>query len=145
MLWFIHHYFQLILRESFLKFTNNLRQQNIEPEFADPDYLVLMLSVETDPELLDGLEQALCQIPPREPITACCPQLLPGKQALRMHEAMLSDSETLPVEQCMGRIVAIPTVGCPPAVPILVCGERIDAHAMKCFAYYHIDSCCVVK
>lgn len=122
-----------------------LRQQNIEPEFADPDYLVLMLSVETDPELLDGLEQALRHIPPREPITACCPQLLPGKQALRMHEAMLSDSETLPIEQCMGRIVAIPTVGCPPAVPILVCGERIDAHAMKCFAYYHIDSCCVVK
>jgi len=122
-----------------------LCQKKMEPEFADPDYLVLMLSTETDAKMLNRLEQTLCQIPPHTPIEERCPQLVPGTQKIRMREAMLSDSETLPVEQCMGRIIALPTVGCPPAVPILVCGEVIDEHAISCFAYYGIDSCCVVK
>ena len=53
--------------------------------------------------------------------------------------------ELLAVEQSLGRILAVPTVGCPPAVPILVCGERIDRHAINCFKYYGIDSCLVIK
>jgi arginine/lysine/ornithine decarboxylase len=58
---------------------------------------------------------------------------------------MLSYSEVLPIGECLGRILAVPTLGCPPAVPILVCGERIDESALRCFAYYGIDTCCVVK
>lgn len=122
-----------------------LRQRNIEPEFADPDYLVLMLSAETGEETLAHLEQALCRIPPRSPITDPCPAFAPGEQVMTIREAALACSELLPVEQCLGRILAVPTVGCPPAVPILVCGERIDAHAIACFAYYGIDHCFVVK
>jgi len=32
-----------------------------------------------------------------------------------------------------------------PAVPILVCGERITAHTLDCFEYYGITECCVTK
>lgn len=122
-----------------------LRQQNIEPEFADPDYLVLMISAETDGETLARLERVLVQIPAQPPIPEESPVYLTGEQVMTIREAMLSDSEQLPAQQCLGRILAVPTVGCPPAVPILVCGERIDAHALGCFAYYGIDRCCVVK
>ena len=122
-----------------------LRRENIEPEFADPDYLVLMLSAETTDETLAYLEKVLCQIPPMAPVVEESPAFIPANRVMRIREAMLSCGEVLPVEQCLGRILAVPTVGCPPAVPILVCGEQIDAHAIKCFAYYGIDSCCVVK
>ena len=122
-----------------------LRQLKIEPEFADPDHLVLMLSAETDEDTLAQLEQALCQIPPRPPITDESPAFTPAEQVITIREAVLACSELLPVDQCNGRILAAPTVGCPPAVPILVCGERIDAHAMACFAYYGIDHCFVIK
>ena len=122
-----------------------LRRENIEPEFADPDYLVLMLSAETTDETLAYLEKVLCQIPPMAPIVEESPAFIPANRVMRIREAMLSCGEVLPVEQCLGRILAVPTVGCPPAVPILVCGEQIDAHAIKCFAYYGIDRCCVVK
>lgn len=122
-----------------------LRQLKIEPEFADPDYLVLMLSAETDEEALAQLAQALCRIPPQPPIEEKRPAFAPGEQVLTIREAMLACSELLPVDRCLGRILAVPTVGCPPAVPILVCGERIDAHAIGCFAYYGIDQCCVIK
>ena len=122
-----------------------LRQMKIEPEFADRDYIVLMLSAETDEEILAQLEQALCRIPPQMPIADPCPAFAPGERVMTIREAALACSELLPVERCCGRILAVPTVGCPPAVPILVCGERIDAHAIACFAYYGIDRCFVVK
>ena len=122
-----------------------LRQVKIEPEFADPDYLVLMLSAETDGETLSRLEQAFYGIPPRPPMHEERPAFAPGEQVLTIREAALACSEVLPAEQCLGRILAVPTVGCPPAVPILVCGERIDCHAMACFAYYGIDNCFVIK
>jgi arginine/lysine/ornithine decarboxylase len=35
-------------------------------------------------------------------------------------------------------------VGCPPAVPIVVSGERIDESAEECFAYYGITHCAVI-
>ena len=122
-----------------------LRKEDMEPEFADPDYMVLMLSAEMSETALTQLEQVLCRIPRQMPITEGCPGLIPGSQVLTIREAALACSELLPVEQCLGRVLAVPTVGCPPAVPILVCGERIDAQSMACFAYYGIRQCWVVK
>ena len=59
-------------------------------------------------------------------------------------EAMLAACETLPVEQCADRILASPSVGCPPAVPIVICGERISWQALDAFSYYGITHCTVV-
>ena len=122
-----------------------LRQMHMEPEFADPDYLVLMLSAETADRDLERLEQALYSIPRKTAMPDDRPVFVPGEPVLTIREAALSCSELLPAERCLGRILAVPTVGCPPAVPILVCGERIDAHALQCFDYYGIQQCCVVK
>ncbi len=122
-----------------------LNNENIVCEFADPDYLVLMPTPETGLAGLRRLEQVLTAIPRKEPITRQPPVVGAGKRAMSVREAMLSPAETLPVSQCEGRIVAVPGVGCPPAVPIVVCGERIDSHARSCFAYYGIEHCTVVK
>lgn len=122
-----------------------LIQQGLVPEFADSDYLVLMLTLETGREGLDRLETVLLQIPGRKAIVDHAPTLQPAEQAMPIREAMLSCSEVIPVSESLGRILAVPTVGCPPAVPIVACGERIDRHAIACFAYYGIRECCVVK
>lgn len=126
-------------------FADLLREKNIEPEFADPDQVVLMLSAEADETLLGQLEKALLSIEKKPPLQEKCPPLQPPKKRLSIREAMLSATETLPVEKTLGRVLAVPTVGCPPAVPILVCGEEIDTHGLRCFAYYGIKTCCVVK
>lgn len=122
-----------------------LVRQGIVPEFADSDYLVLMLTPETGREGLERLESVLMQIPKREALADRAPTLLPAVQALSIREATLSCSEVIPVSESLGRILAVPTVGCPPAVPIVACGERIDSHAINCFDYYGIRECCVVK
>jgi arginine/lysine/ornithine decarboxylase len=64
---------------------------------------------------------------------------------MSIREAMLAPFETLPVDACLGRILASPSVACPPAVPILVCGEEIDQAAQAAFRYYGIESCAVIK
>ena len=122
-----------------------LQMQNIMPEFSDPDYLVLMLTPEIGSDGLAQLNNALLQIPQRSAIMQPSPVFSSEERVLSVREAMLAPSEVLPSEKCLGRIAAAPTVGCPPAVPILICGERISHHALSCFAYYGIQECCVVK
>lgn len=122
-----------------------LIRQAVIPEFADADHLVLMLTPETGTEGLDRLKKVLMQIPRREALEDHAPTLRPSRQAMSIREAMLSNSEVISVSGSKGRVLAVPTVGCPPAVPIVACGERIDSHAIECFNYYGITECCVVK
>jgi len=53
-------------------------------------------------------------------------------------------AEQVPVKKALGRVLAAASVGCPPAVPIAVCGEEIDEAAARCFAYYGVAACTVV-
>ena len=123
----------------------SLRKQNIVSEFADPDFLVLMLTPENRQSELDALETALLTIPRKTPISEKPPVFSPCQRVCSTREAMLSPMETVPVAESEGRILAAATVGCPPAVPIVVSGERIDAHAVRCFQYYGITHCSVMK
>jgi len=63
---------------------------------------------------------------------------------LTVREAAFSPVEEIPARESAGRILAAATVGCPPAVPIVVSGERIGADAVRCFEYYGIETCVVV-
>ena len=67
------------------------------------------------------------------------------ERVLTPREAMLAPFETLPAAKCLGRVLAAPTVSCPPAVPVLLCGERVDAAALAVFDYYGIEKLDVVK
>lgn len=124
---------------------DELRKAQIEPEFADPDYVVLMLTPEIGEVALLHLEEVLCQLPQKTPLKENAPLLMAGKKQLNIRKALFSASEVLPIEKCLGKVLAVPTVGCPPAVPILVCGEEITNHAISCFEYYGLTTCCVVK
>ena len=121
-----------------------LEEKNIFSEFADPDFLVMMITPETGKEGLDRLEQALLSIPKRENSLSAPPDFHLPERALSIREAALSPCENLPVEVCKGRILAAANVGCPPAVPIVVCGERIDKESIERFRYYGIENCTVV-
>ena len=122
-----------------------LREQGIEGEFADPDYVVFMIAPEIGQVGLERLEKALMEIPEKPAILEEPPKFHLPQRALPIREAAFSQSEVIGVEESLGRILASPTVGCPPAVPVVACGERIDEDAMKCFRYYGISTCVVTK
>ncbi len=122
-----------------------LRQSGIECEFADPDFLVVMLTPAITKEDLQRFVAALTALPRRKPIRTTPPVIEPAVKVLSIREAMFAPGEVIPVAESEGRILAAATVGCPPAVPIVVCGERIDKSAIRCFQYYGIENCRVCK
>lgn len=126
-------------------FAKRLLEQNVVCEFADPDYVVFMFTPEVGLEGLKQLEEVLLAIPKCNALQKQPPRFHKAESILSVRQAVLSVAETLPVEQCEGRTLAAATVGCPPAVPVLVCGEKIDAYAIECFRYYGIESCAVVQ
>ena len=122
-----------------------LEAQGVICEFCDPDHLVLMLTPQSGEEGLERLETALKAIPARPPIEEKPPAFCRCEQVLSIREAVFSPCETVPASRAVGRVLAAPSVGCPPAVPIVVCGERIDEAAAAAFEYYGIQNCTVVK
>ena len=122
-----------------------LGEAGMECEFADPDHLVLMVTPETGEEGLQRLVEALCAIKPGRNIPGKLPAMVPGEQVLSCREAMLAPSEEVAAEAAQGRILAAPSVGCPPAVPIVICGQRIGPEALEAFRYYGIERISVVK
>ena len=122
-----------------------LLEQGIVCEFHDPDYLVMMLTPQTTEADMERLTQALLAIP-RKPAIAQTPPAFHRCQAvMSSRRATLSPRETVPVANCVGRVLAAPSVGCPPAVPIVICGERIDEAALQILGYYGITSCTVIR
>ena len=121
-----------------------LHMNNIECEFSDPDHLVLMLTPANTKKDLQKLTEVLTAIPRREAILTPAPLVSRPEKVLSIRQALFSSSELIPAAHSEGRILAAASVGCPPAVPVLVSGERIDEQAIRCFSYYGIEYCRVV-
>ena len=87
----------------------------------------------------------LLSLEKREKLTNLPPKYHRPERALAAWEAISAPAEQVSAGDAVGRILACPTVGCPPAVPILTCGERIDEDAIALARYYGIESFKVVK
>ena len=122
-----------------------LEAQNIYCEFADPDHLVLMLPADDRPGLPERLYRALAAIPRRPEITAPAPVLKPAQAVLTPHAALFKPACRVELPAALGKIMADPTVSCPPAIPVICCGERIDAWAISAMEYYGITHVRVVE
>lgn len=122
-----------------------LAEADMITEFADPDHVVCMLTPESSTEAIKALAGFFSALPRRAPITELPPVMTATEAVLSPREALLSPSETIPVATAEGRILAAATVGCPPAVPILVSGERITTAATYAFDYYGIRTCTVTR
>lgn len=122
-----------------------LAQQGIVCEFADPDNLVFMFSPENSEDDFRALEEALASVPAREPIRSAPPVSGVPEIVCAPREALFAPQEELPTAHCLGRVLAAPTVSCPPAVPIVCCGERITARSLALLRYYGIERCLVMK
>lgn len=122
-----------------------LFKKNIFCEFHDPDHLVMMLTPDNTAQELEILLNVLLSIPRRDRILTPPPVFSVPKPVLSIKDGVLSVGENIPVDQCIGRILSASSVGCPPAVPIAVPGERLDKSTLAAFRYYGISSLWVIK
>ena len=62
-----------------------------------------------------------------------------------IRQALFAPHELVPPEESLGRVCGIPTVGCPPAVPIAVAGEEITPEALQLFRRYGVQQVDVLR
>ena len=122
-----------------------LEKQGIFCEFADRDFIVFMLTPQNTPEELERLRENLCALPrgsrPQEP-----PLPLAHPRAVcTPRRAAFAPRETIPVEESLGRVLALANVSCPPAVPIVMCGEEIDEAALEALRHCGVEEVAVIK
>jgi len=122
-----------------------LANKGIICEFCDPDFVVLMLTPETEHEGIEKIKNVLFSVEERKPVISFPPKLAKRIKRLSVKEAVFSVCEETRVEDALGRVLATATVGCPPAIPIVICGEEIDRSAIETFKYYGIEKCYTVK
>ena len=103
-----------------------LEKKNLICEFRDEGHIVFMFTPENDPWELEKLSRAICQIPRREALPDEAPQRVEPKAACSPRQAVFGERERIPVGESAGRILANLSVSCPPAVPIIMCGEEIE-------------------
>ncbi|MBQ5884453.1 MAG: aminotransferase class V-fold PLP-dependent enzyme [Clostridia bacterium] len=113
------------------------RKYNIEFEYCDEDYVVFMVTPQNSDEDFLRLKEAILNFPEfkmkEEKETF---NFVRGNQKMSIREAVFSKSELVPVDEAVGRICSVPTVSCPPAIPIVVSGEEITSEHIKLLKRY---------
>ena len=125
---------------------DRLRERGIECEYADDLYTVMLFSPIDNDEDFEKLCTAMENIPqPRILLYKDeIPFVLPEK-AMFIRAATFAENEKIPVEKAEGRICSLNAVHCPPCVPVVVAGEKIDKNSINILKKYGIFEINVVK
>ena len=131
-----------------------LRKYAIECEYADPRYVVLMFTPENPAQDYDRLEEAVAAVCAALPGVPECPEpegdaftalAAEAEPVCSVRAAVFAPQQTIPAAEALGRVCAMPTVSCPPAIPIVVSGERVGPAAIELFARYHVETVAVIR
>lgn len=125
-----------------------MRNFDIECEYADRQYIVLMFSTENNDtdfkRIINWAEKSVITKNKKEGIKLRNIYSEKARRAMTIREAVFSPSEMIDVSEALGRVCAAETISCPPAVPIAVSGEVIDRSMIELFREYGINKVCVV-
>ena len=131
-----------------------LREYAIECEYADPRYVVLMFTPENPAQDYDRLGEAVAAVCAALPGVPECPEpegdtftalAAEAEPVCSVRAAVFAPQQTIPADEALGRVCAMPTVSCPPAIPIVVSGERVGPAAIELFARYHVETVAVIR
>ena len=108
-------------------FAARLRAAGIEPEYCGEAWAVLMASPETTADDYARARRFLeaWETPQAPHAAPQCPAL--PARALPLREAVLAACERVSVSESIGRTAGATVCPCPPGIPIVTPGERIDA------------------
>ena len=129
------------------RFREILNAHRVVPEMCDNGVVVFMFSTETQDKdfgMLQAALKALAEKPlkaPPVPMRGSCEPTV----ALCIRDAMMLSAETVKVRDALGRICALPSVSCPPAVPIVISGEVITQEVVDALLFYGYEEIDVVK
>ena len=122
-----------------------LRSRDIECEFADRDFLVMMWSPANDDEDYERVSHAFAEVR-NEFVTgdAASDSGLPAyslpEVKFRYSDILFSDYEEIKVSEALGRVSMEAAAKCPPAILPIVPGEVINEDVIKILNFYGIKT-----
>jgi len=118
-----------------------LTRYRIEPEYLSQSHCVLLFAPGNPDEHIDRVVQLIDGARQGEPLRY--PQeLLRPQAAVPLRQAVLAPRETVPLEEAVGRVAARTISFCPPGVPLVVPGERLETvtkNLLICYGVHQVD------
>jgi lysine decarboxylase len=108
----------------------------MEPELADRDTIVPMITIADDEERIAAFAEVLVESverhrgAPRRPATSASWTVEP-RTVLAPRDAFFAPNETVPAAAAVGRVSAELVAPYPPGIPVLAPGELITADAVS--------------
>ena len=133
------------LTASLERLAAELRNCDIECEFADRDFLVMMWSPANDDEDYERVSHAFAEVR-NEFVTgdAASDSGLPAyslpEVKFRYSDILFSDYEEIEVSEALGRVSMEAAAKCPPAILPIVPGEVINEDVIKILNFYGIKT-----
>ena len=111
-----------------------LRQRKVEPEYVSQTACVLMAGGYNRLGDLVRLQNAVREIPQGKPTPPPSMEMPRLERACSIREAVFAPGKSVTVRRAAGRVVAQVVVPCPPGVPVVMPGERLDKEAAALLA-----------
>ncbi len=130
------------------EFAQRLREFNIEPEFCDENYVVLIPSPFNTKKDWEKLENFIRNIKIKSPkkLDTIDSNLEFNNQKMSISNALLRESqEEIDIENCVGKIAADIVCPCPPGIPVVMPGEEINIFSQKKLINYNIKKINILK
>ena len=129
---------------------SELEKHNIYCEYADISSVILMISTENNDNDFKILMSALRNIKNNLNISSFSKKthklsLHKNEKKLSIREALFCKSETIPLEQALGKVCSSPVSVCPPCIPFIISGEIFDQYTINLLKGYSISHVNVVQ
>lgn len=124
---------------------DKLREHNIEPEYTDDTFVVLMVTPFNTEEDFKALESAMGEIPCKESRDRAFDVVPKITAVMPIREAAFAPSEEIDIGSAEGRICAMTVTSCQPSVPVAVSGEVISGEVIALLKRYGINKINVVR
>ncbi|MDR2559236.1 MAG: DegT/DnrJ/EryC1/StrS family aminotransferase [Oscillospiraceae bacterium] len=121
-------------------FAAELRNNNIECEFADENCTVLLFSTITAKAETDEVFAAFMKIKQKKPLKPIVYPVLKLEKNISIREAVFAHNcAVLHLEEAAGKVCAEIIAPCPPGIPVVMPGEIISAEAVELLKGFGVD------
>lgn len=127
------------------EFARELRERGAECEMSGERYVVLLFSVCQKPGELSRLEEMLSEIPKKPPIEVPEHKILRPEAAADVREALFAPKKRVKTRDAEGKICAEISSPCPPCVPLVMPGERLDKDCVGELLRYGVEELSVLR
>ncbi len=126
-------------------FAEILRNRGAECEMCDEKYVVLLFSVSQNVGDLERLYEMLCGIERKTPVITPGHKILRPEKLMSPRKAYFSRKIAVKTEAAEGEICGGVHTPCPPCVPLVMPGERINGDCVRELLRYGVKEMQVIK